>query len=223
VDNPVEGVERVKVRSRDVEIFTPDEIARLLFAASEDFLPALAIGAFAGLRSAEIERLEWKDIDLKSRHIVVGAARAKTATRRIVPLCDNLAAWLAPYSERQGKVWTRTHDEFYEAQQSTAAATEVKADPQKRISAKSPVKWKSNALRHSYASYRFAQTSDAGRVAGELGNSAAVVHRHYRELVKPTEAERWFNIRPEAPTNVLAIPATTAAETEPAATNKMTS
>ena len=56
------------------------------------------------------------------------------------------------------------------------------------------MKWKANALRHSYASYRFAQTGDAGRVAGELGNSAAVVHRHYRELVKPTDAQRWFAV-----------------------------
>ncbi len=71
-----------------------------------DYLPSLAIGAFAGLRSAEIERLGWQDIDFASRHIVVSASNAKTASRRIVPLCDNLAEWLRPYSGRQqGKVW----------------------------------------------------------------------------------------------------------------------
>jgi hypothetical protein len=42
------------------------------------------------------------------------------------------------------------------------------------VAAQKPIKWKANGLRHSYASYRFAQTADAGRVAGELGNSAAV-------------------------------------------------
>ena len=69
------------------------------------------------------------------------------------------------------------------------------------------MKWKTNALCHSYASYRFALTTDAGRVAGEFGNSAAVVHKHYRELVKPAEAERWFNVRPEAPANVVTLTA----------------
>ena len=59
-----------------------------------DFLPCLAVGMFAGLRSAEIERLEWKDIDLKQRHIVVSADNAKTADRRIVPIAANLAEWL---------------------------------------------------------------------------------------------------------------------------------
>ena len=206
-DNPVAVVECVEVRAGDVDIFTPGEITRLLAAASPDFLPCLALGAFAGLRSAEIERLEWSDIDLAGRHIVIGASKAKTASRRVVPITDNLAAWLAAYAGMQGNVWMGGHDEFYEVQQETAAATEAKADPEKGIKGEKPVKWKANALRHSYASFRFAQTGDAGRVAGELGNSASVVHRHYRELVKPADAERWFAVKPEGPANVLALPA----------------
>lgn len=210
VDNPVEAVERVKVNGGDVAVFTPSEIARLLDAARQhypDFLPCLALGAFAGLRSAEIERLEWSDLHLAEKFIVVGASKAKTASRRIVPLHDALAAWLAPYAGGQGKVWPESSVLFYKRQEAVAAATEAKADPETGIAAQKPVKWKSNALRHSYASYRFALTNDAGRVAGELGNSAAVVHRHYRELVKLTDAQRWFGAKPEAPVNVLTLPA----------------
>jgi integrase len=208
VDNPVVGTERVKVRRGETQIFTPTEISRLLAKAPPDFLPVLALGAFAGVRSAEIERMEWSDIDLLGRHVIVGANRAKTAGRRIVPICDALLAWLLPYAGRQGKIWPGTHDAFYDAQKDTAAATQVNADTEKGIKALPPVKWKSNALRHSYASYRFAQTGDAGRVAGELGNSAPVVHAHYRELVKPADAERWFNVKPEAPENVVAMAGT---------------
>jgi hypothetical protein len=98
---------------------------------------------------------------------------------------------LRPYAGRQGNLWPGTHDDFYDAQQDTAKA--------------GGLKWKSNALRHSYASYRFAQIGDAGRVAGELGNSAAVVHKHYRELVKPGDAERWFAVRPQAPANIVRL------------------
>lgn len=205
IDNPVAGVEKIKVRGGETEIFTPEQIARLLANASPEFLPALAIGAFAGVRSAEIERLEWSDIDLAGRYVTVGVNRSKTAGRRIVPICDALQAWLLPYAGRQGRIWPGTHDAFYDPQQETAAATEVKADPEKNVKAQKPVAWKSNALRHSYASYRFAQTGDAGRVAGELGNSAAVVHKHYRELVKPADAERWFAVKPEAPANLITL------------------
>jgi integrase len=210
VDNPVEGVERVKVNGGDVEVFTPSEIVRLLEAARQNFsnfLPCLAIGAFAGLRSAEIERLEWSDIHLAERFIVVSASKAKTASRRIVPIHDNLAAWLAPYAGREGKVWSDGPDAYYKRQEAVAAATKVEADPQNDFPAKPPVKWRSNALRHSYASYRFAQIGDAGRVAGELGNSAVVVHKHYRELVKPADAERWFAVKPAGPANLLSLPA----------------
>jgi hypothetical protein len=44
-------------------------------------------------------------------------------------------------------------------------------------------------------------------VAGFLGNSAAVIHRHYRELVKPADAQKFFGVKPEAPANVLPMPA----------------
>jgi len=91
VDNRVAGTEGVKVNGHDVQVFTPDEIARRLKAASPFLLPALAIGPFAGLHSAEIERLEWSDIHLAERFIVVGASKSKTASRRIVPVADNPA------------------------------------------------------------------------------------------------------------------------------------
>ena len=197
-DNPAAHVENLKTTGRNVAIFTPAQMAKLLAAAAPEFLPALALGAFAGLRSAEIERLEWSDLDLAARHLVIGADKAKTASRRVVPICDNLAAFLTPYAGQTGLVWPGSHEDFYAAQQTTAAAAGVP--------------WKSNALRHSYASYRFSQTADAGRVAGELGNSAAVVHKHYRELVKPDAAAKWFALQPAAtPANVVPMPTAAAA------------
>ncbi|MCX6923423.1 MAG: tyrosine-type recombinase/integrase [Verrucomicrobia bacterium] len=214
VDNPLDGAERVKVRNGEsIQIFTPAEIARLLMAATPDFLPSLAIGAFAGLRSAEIERLTWQDIDLVARLITVGASQAKTGSRRLVPVSDNLAAWLDPYAGRQGRVWEGSSDMFYRAQEATADATAVAADEAKGVKAQKAVTWKSNALRHSYASYRLAQIGDAGRLSGEMGNSAAMIFRHYRELVKPEAAQRWFSVKPEGEaSNVLPMPAASVAQ-----------
>lgn len=182
-------IERPKVRPAETAIYRPAEFASLLAAAPPGFLPALALAGFAGLRSAEIERLAWEDIDLASGFITVGAAKSKTASRRIVPICDALGKWLSLCAERHGPVWTGEHEGFYDAQQATAKAAGVE--------------WKVNALRHSYASYRFAQTMDAGRVAGELGNSAAVVHKHYRQLALPADASKWFAIFPPSGQTVL--------------------
>jgi integrase len=195
-DNPVVAVENVKIHNGEIEIFTPSEIARLLAAAEPDFLPSLALGAFSGLRSAEIERLDWKDIHLAERHIVIGKDAAKTASRRIVPIADNLAAWLAltPESKRKGKVWKSGW--LYKEQQVCADATAIEANLAKGIPAKPAVKWKANALRHSFATYSFALTNDAGRIAGIMGNSPAIVNRHYRQLTTASVAQKWFAVRP---------------------------
>lgn len=157
------------------------------------------------MRSAEIERLEWKDIHLTERHIVIGKDAAKTASRRIVPIVDNLAAWLAltPEAKRTGKVWKGGW--LYKEQQVCAAATAIEADPAKNISAKPAVKWKANACRHSFVSYSFALSNDAGRIAGICGNSATVINRHYRQLTTPAVAQNWFATYP--PGTVEASPA----------------
>ena len=99
-----------------------------------------------------------------------------------MPMCDALVAWLKSVRSRSGPVWNGNRVGFYQQQRIT--------------SERSGVPWKANALLHSYASYRFGECADAGRVAGELGNSAAVVHRHYRELVDVESARRWFQVFP---------------------------
>ncbi len=193
-DNPVEGVEKIKVPNGGaVSIFTPDEIAGLLKAASPEFLPVVALGCFAGLRTAELCRIDWSDIDLAGGFIHVGADKAKTASRRLVPIQTNLKQWLSPYAERTGKVWQGTSNELQHAR-----AALVKG---------SGVKWKDNGARHSYISYRLAEVQDAAKVALEAGYSPNVVFKHYRELVKPADALKWFAVAPESPANVLQLAA----------------
>ena len=197
VDNPAKATQTIKADDVPIEIYTPVEMRKLLAAASIEFVPSIVLGAFAGLRSAEIQRLTWDDIRLAERHIVVGKDKAKTASRRIVPIWESSAEWLAPYASRTGLIWGGGYTQFYDAQNFTAE--------------KAGIDWKRNALRHSYASYRFAQTTDAGLVAGELGNSVNMVHKHYRELVTRQSADQWFNIKPDkAASNIISVAGATA-------------
>lgn len=48
----------------------------------------------------------------------------------------------------------------------------------------------------AFCSYRLAQTRNAAQVAMEAGNSQTMIHRHYAELVRPEEGQRWFRIQP---------------------------
>jgi len=179
-----------KAPDKKVTIFTPEEMEKLLLAALGRIFPVIAIGGFAGIRTAEIQRLDWEDIKWDRGYIEIQGKKAKTAARRLVPLSDNLKAWLAPWWNATGKVV------------SLAAVAGPLSDT--ALKARIPGGWRQNALRHSYISYRVALTGDVPRTALEAGNSPAMIFRHYRELVDEEAAKAWFSIMPPAgwqPTN----------------------
>jgi integrase len=182
---------QVRVKSGEVEIFTPKEMAALLAAADAEALPLIALGGFAGLRTAEIGRLDWKDMNFPEGIITVSAAKSKTASRRIVPIQPNLTQWLAPWAKAAGPVFQPRDPSKIE----------------KRVAEAAKVTWKHNALRHSFGSYRLAQIKNAAEVALEMGNSPQMIFKHYRELVTPKDATAWWSIEPKRPANVITITA----------------
>lgn len=191
----LERVPRAKQRTGEIEIFTPDEINKLLTQAKtpkhEKLLAFVAIGAFAGLRSAELERLTWPKVNLETGYITIDATVAKTNSRRVVPIQSNLQAWLTPLVQKQGKVciYGNITNELL------------------KLAKAAGVIWKQNALRHSYASYRLAVTQDAAKVSIEMGNSPKMIQQHYRALVTPEQGQTWFAINPDAVANVVNLPA----------------
>ncbi len=194
----LERVERLIPDNGEIEIYTPEEIIRLIKAADKDFLPSLLLGGFAGLRSSEIERLDWREVHLAERFIEIKKKKTKTASRRLISIVDNLAEWLAPFAKQNGLVWPHGHDAFYDAEQATAKATQVEANPGKGIAAQAPLKWRQNALRHSFISYRLAVLQNENQVAMESGNSPVMIHKHYKQLVSPAMGAKWFGIRPHS-------------------------
>jgi integrase len=198
--NPILHTAKPKLPDNPPEIFTVDELRALLEAANRvasDVVPMLTIGAFAGLRDAEIKRLAWSEIDLARGHIEVKAKKAKSARRRIVPIQPNLAEWLRPYVAMKSSV--------------VPEGARGKLDRIRKSAGLSS--WPQNGLRHSFASYRLAACHDAPRVAGELGHtSPQMLYSTYREVVLPEEAERYWQLVPEVKTeNVIAFDPTATA------------
>ena len=177
-----EAVSKVKVGDTETGIFTPAQIKSLLAIATPEMIPFIAIGAFAGLRAAEIARLDWSAVDLKRKIIHLRADQAKTASRRIIPVSDNLRAWLLP---RVGKGRVVPNAEM-----------QKKVAPLARILG---FEWPNNVLRHSFISYRIAIVKSAEQVALEAGNSPTIIFKHYRELATEEQANEWFGIFPLPP------------------------
>jgi len=80
----LEAVERPEALPSETLIFTPDELSEMLMAVRPEVLPWLVMGAFCGLRTAEIMRLDWAQVNLERRFVEVKALNAKTASRRLV-------------------------------------------------------------------------------------------------------------------------------------------
>ena len=174
-------VSKVKVPPKDNEIFTPEQFEQLLRAAPARLIPLLAISGFSGLRAAELSRLDWSAVNIKRRIIELRATQAKTAARRILPISDNLAAWLTPFVGKGLVISTM----------------EIRGEAT-ALAKKLGIGWPQNVLRHSYISYRVALTGDVPRTALEAGNSPAIIFRHYREVVDEDAANAWFGIMPPA-------------------------
>ncbi len=180
--NEAGKTERAKAIDKPADILTVHQCSALLSACEDDTLPFVAVSLFAGLRAAEVEKLDWAEIDLDSRTIEVTAAKSKTARRRLVPISDNLAAWIRPVAVPAGPVAPVGLRKRLDAAKARAGFK----------------KWPQNAMRHSYGSYRLATCHDAARVSLEMGNSPQMVFAHYRELVKPKDAERYWLLSPVA-------------------------
>ena len=196
-------MEKRKEPTAPVEIFTPAELGELFEHAPAELAPCLALGAFAGLRAEEILRLEWADVERRPGFIEVSAHKSKTATRRLVPIADNLAQWLATAPRSSTRVWPHSKPWLFESIRDTVAAITEARKPKKRPA----FVWKTNALRHSWISYRLAEIQDVNRVALEAGNSPQMIFRHYRELATPQQARTWFAITPKAAANVVPLQA----------------
>lgn len=225
----------------EIEIYTPDEMAELLAVASPEHIPFLAISAFAGVRHAELQRLDWSHVKRKAGIIEIKAGTAKTASRRVIPIQPNLRRWLADYwrdageicsyanmvlqfveltrrvNEKRRAAWAKANcvskEKLLEADKA-ALERLAKLPRNQRRSRRTvrpgaetaeaegwiPFLWKHNALRHSFISYRVAQTQDVSRVALEAGNSPGMIFKHYRELVREAEGKKWFGIAPKGKT-----------------------
>jgi integrase len=197
-----------------VEIFKPWEMAKIMSCAPDKLLPLIALGAFAGIRTCELSRIEWSAVRFPALegtphkkfphgHIVVEKAVAKkhrTAARRNIPISENLATWLAPFRFKSGRISTYASDEKIAAAVSYLIVKINRAEKKGRRPLLSRPK---NGARHSYCSYRLPVIESAAALSIEMNNSVDEIIRDYTELAPPDDVEAWWKIRRPEPVQIL--------------------
>lgn len=189
-ENPADRIERPHVDHVAPEVMTVGDVQKIMAACEKerpDMVPYFALGFFAGLRPAEIQGLDWRDIDFSDRVIKVVPTVAKTRRQRFVDLSENLGAWLSPYQRNEGLIYYSRKD--FEWVRTSAG-----------------VKWPHDVMRHSFGSYHLGAHGDIKSTCLQMGHlNPDMLFSHYRGLVKKDDAERFWTIRPAMESNVLHI------------------
>ena len=169
-----------KDQEKEISILTPSQASRLVNECRDDLRVYASILLFAGLRPSEAKQLDWKDINTRPGYIYVRSN--KTGKNRYVEIQKNLSQWLEPFMQESGPITYKTADTIL-AQEAIDLEIVDKS-------------WPNDVCRHSYASYRLAIIESRNHLADELGDSVAVVNKHYRVPITKEEGEEYFSISP---------------------------
>ncbi len=180
--------------TESIAIYTPKEMRVILANISDEFLPWVVLGGFAGLRVSEIHRLRWENVRLDAGVITLEKSLTKTKRRRVIPISEALRAWIELIQGNEKKTGL-LYDMPYKTYED-----HLRKGWMKMVDGKGNllVEKRVNALRHSYGTYRFSILQDEFKVSAEMGNSPSQLRQHYAELCLPADAKAWFAIDPES-------------------------
>ena len=198
--NPVEALEKPKVRPSEPETITKETAEKILaFMVSNkgkkniEGLPGLLLSMFCGIRPAELARMKYADIFTAGRNeAYLSRSITKTSVDRRAKIRENLIAWL-DYTKKNG-VQGAPGDYIL------PGGTEKQRSDNytgllKKIKKNAGVQIPHNALRHTAATMICALDGMAD-AAEELGHDVRTLQRHYRHSVPREEALAFFNILP---------------------------
>jgi integrase len=179
---------KLKERPREhVEphILTPAEMKSCLEAASGDrrSLAFLCLGGFAGLRTAEILRLQWSDLDWVGGEIFVRQPKRVAAWRpRRVHILDALRRHLEPLALKdESKVILGGHQRLYL----------LRKEMMNQLGWE---RWPLNCLRHSFKSYHYSHFGSNELTAKQCGHAGGVSFYVYGSPVVKADAEAWWTL-----------------------------
>lgn len=198
----VTGIEKRAVPYRPPVFFRSGTVASVMaWAERQDdaamIVPRFALGFFAGIRTAEVERMVWGNVNFGDMTIRVETPKGETGTMpRLVSMSANLAEWLMPYAGEPDE------PAGYDKNRLTAAKRRLDAElgnvgftrPENR-----------NVMRHTFATMHAAYHRNFELTAAEMGHgtSTAMLRRHYQSITTRADAEAFWNICPARSAAVL--------------------
>lgn len=183
-ENTALRIDYKKENSLDISVLTAEQTKLLLI--DEKIGIAAAFLIFAGIRTAELSRLTWKNVDITEHNVItIDKFSSKTASHRLVEICDTLKKWieLVPIEKRTGPLMPLNWITLWTKARKNAGIDKLGTR---------------NICRHSYASYFLALTNDMDRLRVNMGHlNSSMTLKHYRARVYKRDAEEYFSLTPE--------------------------
>jgi integrase len=191
--SPIARLDFADALQKEVEIVPADLVAMMLNHALDndlELLPFLILGFFCGIRpNGELQKIEWRDIDLVDHVVTIRPVVSKTHRRRFPELSDNAIAWIEAYRQRGGGMEGRI-----------VPATPAVLRRKRRANWKAvagEARWIQQGMRHSFCSNWLALHNDVNKLVLLSGHdSTDVMWRCYHKGVKKAEAEKFWAIMP---------------------------
>lgn len=183
--SPFRAVDCPRARARK-DILGAGEMRELLKAEMSDSMrAAILLGGFAGLRSIEVQRMDWEDIDVKAGQIWVRPEVSKQhhgMMDRIVDMTEPLIRRKSLFTGKTGRIVPGSARAHYEERRRLAEKLGWDGFPE-------------NSLRHSFATYHLARCKSAPQTAFQMGHSSpAMVQRVYAVPAAKADEKAWWRI-----------------------------
>ena len=204
----IQSIEQPVLPQRnEIETLSPHE-ARAILTAAEDYypdaVPAFAIALFAGVRSAELHKLRWRDV--KDDGIEISSETAKKKKRRFINFNPTLKAWLANATRPVEDTFLVTPSNWREKSKAVRrlARFDISARLLSKLKPKPKLKkptrhWPQNALRHTHASAAIASGATITDLIFAFGHGQGeqLLREHYVGVYSKKDAIAFWSIGPK--------------------------
>jgi integrase len=204
--NPADDVDKRDHELGEVQIYSVDQIRKLMSAAVKkhpEIVPVLAFMTFAGIRpdqeDGEIVKLDWNHVLHNDRHhkrIELPGSITKTGKLRSVKIRPALHSWIQWHIKRIEEAYPRGTKKaplsgLVSPEKGTVLRTKIR-----EIFVEAGVDRIQDGLRHTFASY-LAPIDGLNIVETELGHQGGreILNRHYRTDVRKPVANQFWAIR----------------------------
>ena len=196
--NPALAIKKFRERYNEGEaigILSAEDTEKLFRAAHPDAIPFLTLWFFTGIRRRTLEKLDWSDVRLSEKRIIVPRHHGKNQRRYRVTLSENALEWLKPYEKESGSLLA-----ISKAPQSRGKPSEERTRDLIVAAAKEAgITLPDNVGRNTFISMHVAYHESIDKTALEADNSSEIIKKDYLDLVTREEAEKFWNIRSAAP------------------------